>query len=77
VLRSRHASAWSDVHRSFVDIRACETRDGEGPWGQVGRRGRVTLQSAADGYEPIVISDDDRFSLIGEVVASVREYRRS
>jgi Peptidase S24-like len=43
----------------------------------VGRRGRVTLQSAADGYESIVISDDDRFSLIGEVVASVREYHRS
>ena len=43
---------------------------------QVGRLGRVTLLSAADGYEPIVIGADDRLSLLGEVVASVTEYRR-
>lgn len=38
--------------------------------------GVIVLRSAADGYEPIVIRRADAFTLLGEVVTSVREYRR-
>jgi SOS-response transcriptional repressor LexA len=43
----------------------------------VAERGVVLLASAADRFEPIVIGGADRFALLGEVVACVREYRRT
>ena len=40
----------------------------------VAPRGVVMLVSAAGGYEPMVIGKTDAFALLGEVVASSREY---
>lgn len=41
----------------------------------VGAGGVVALQSACDGYDALIVRNDDDFKLMGRVTASVREMR--